>query len=232
MSGETVRGRGNEELSLSFPTPCSRVSFRVPLARDFSHYPSISLKKRSCTRRVKVNLRRNCRVQFMTRQTRKHLIPAAMLTVSNWIQSLPKRLIILLPNTAFGFPMVIFFKLVLNWHDCGNSNFSCEIQVALFYFCHISKSAWSYENRVSKHFVIFRNFPCLIAWHMFTVLVAFVVVFFFACFVDRDSCRSGCRLNYYLTPLPFRFFSLPTILSWTQVTVIWNQRAPWCRLAV
>ena len=24
-------------------------------------------------------------------------------------------------------------------------------------------STWSYENRVSKHFVIFRNFPCLIA---------------------------------------------------------------------
>ena len=80
------------ELSLSFPTPCSRVSFRVSLARDFSHYPSISLKKRSSTRRVKVNLRRNCRVLFTTRQTRKHLIPA-MLTVSNWIQSLPKRLI-------------------------------------------------------------------------------------------------------------------------------------------
>ena len=25
------------------------------------------------------------------------------------------------------------------------------------------KSTWSYENRVSKHFVIFLNFPCLIA---------------------------------------------------------------------
>ena len=24
-------------------------------------------------------------------------------------------------------------------------------------------STWSYENRFSKHFVIFRNFPCLIA---------------------------------------------------------------------
>ena len=40
-------------------------------------------------------------------------------------------------------------------------------------------STWSYENRVSKHFVIFRNFPCLIAWHMFTVLFAYVVFFFF-----------------------------------------------------
>ena len=38
VSGETVRGEGNEELSLSFPAPYSRVSFRVPLARDFSRY--------------------------------------------------------------------------------------------------------------------------------------------------------------------------------------------------
>ena len=29
----------------------------------------------------------------------------------------------------------------------------------------------------SKHFVIFLNFPCLIAWHMFTVLLAYVVFF-------------------------------------------------------
>ena len=64
-------------------------------------------------------------------------------------------------------------------------------------------STWSYENRVSKYFVIFRNFPCLWAWHMFTVLVAYVVFFFLACFVARDSCRSGCRLNYYLTPPDF-----------------------------
>ena len=65
---------------------------------------------------------------------------------------------------------------------------------------------WSYENRVSKHFVIFRNFPCLITWHMFTVLFAYVVSFFFACFVARDLCRSGCRQNYYLTPPPLPIF--------------------------
>ena len=49
--------------------------------------------------------------------------------------------------------------------------------------------------------------------------VGWLCRFFFACFVARDPCRSGCRLNYYLTPPP-RFFSLPTILSLTQVTVI------------
>ena len=80
-------------------------------------------------------------------------------------------------------------------------------------------STWSYENRVSKHFVIFLNFPCLIVWHMSTL--------FLACFVVRDLGRSGCRQNYYLNlPLPSWFFSLPTILSLTQVTVIRNQRAP------
>ena len=51
--------------------------------------------------------------------------------------------------------------------------------------------------------------------------VGWLCRFFFACFVARDPCRSRCRLNYYLTPPPpSRFFSLPTILSLTQVTVI------------
>ena len=42
--------------------------------------------------------------------------------------------------------------------------------------------------------------------------------------VVSDFKRSGCRQNFYLTPLPpsslFFFWSLPTILSLTQVTVI------------
>ena len=37
---------------------------------------------------------------------------------------------------------------------------------------------------------------------MFTVFHAYV---FFACFVVRDLCRSGCRQNYYLTPFLFNF---------------------------
>ena len=56
----------------------------------------------------------------------------------------------------------------------------------------IEISTWSYENRVNKHVVIFLNFPCLIALHMFTVVLAYVF-FFFACFVVTDLCRSGCR---------------------------------------
>ena len=39
VSGESVRGEGKEELSFSFPAPCSHVLFCVPLARDFSRYP-------------------------------------------------------------------------------------------------------------------------------------------------------------------------------------------------
>ena len=45
----------------------------------------------------------------------------------------------------------------------------------------------------------------------------FAYVVFFACFVVRDLCRSGCRQSYYLIPHPY-FFSLPTILCLTQVT--------------
>ena len=80
------------------------------------------------------------------------------------------------------------------------------------------KSTWSYENRVSKHFVIFLNFPCLIACLLCCLLMSFLL---FACFVVRDLCRSGFRQNYCLTFLPPYFFlSLPTIVSLTQVTVI------------
>ena len=40
------------------------------------------------------------------------------------------------------------------------------------------------------------------------MLLAHVVFFLFFvldCFVVRDLCRSGCRQNYYLTPLPMFF---------------------------
>ena len=59
------------------------------------------------------------------------------------------------------------------------------------------KSNWSYENRVSKHFVIFLNFSYLIA-----SLLCCLLMSFFACCVVRDLCRSGCRQNNYFIPLP------------------------------
>ena len=76
----------------------------------------------------------------------------------------------------------------------------------------LCKYTGSYENRVSKHFVIFLNFPCLIA----CLLCCLLCTFFpgGACFVVRDLCRSRCRQNYYLpppSPLPiFRPFFVPT----------------------
>ena len=79
-------------------------------------------------------------------------------------------------------------------------------------------STWSYENRVSKHFVIFLNFPCLIA----CLLCCLLMLLFLACFVVRDLCRSGCRQNYYLTPPPYFFLTHNSLLqSWFR-----------CRLAV
>ena len=61
----------------------------------------------------------------------------------------------------------------------------------------------------------------------FSVLFAYVCVcvsFFGGGGVVSDFKRSGCRQNFYLTLLPpsslFFFWSLPTILSLTQVTVI------------
>ena len=67
-------------------------------------------------------------------------------------------------------------------------------------------STWSYENRVSKHFVISLNFPCLTA-----CLLCCLLMSIFTCFVVRGLSRSGCRQNYYLIPLhPSLFFVVPT----------------------
>ena len=48
---------------------------------------------------------------------------------------------------------------------------------------YIHISTWSYENRVSKHFVIFLNFLSLIA-----CLLLFAYGVFFACFVEVGIC--------------------------------------------
>ena len=39
VSGKALKERGNDKLSLSFPTPCSCISFCMPFAHDFSWYP-------------------------------------------------------------------------------------------------------------------------------------------------------------------------------------------------
>ena len=80
-------------------------------------------------------------------------------------------------------------------------------------------STWSYENRVSKHFVI--DFSQLPLSNSLTYVHCVVCLCRFFLFLFFHLCRSGCKENnYYLTPPPLDFFSLPTILSLTQVTVI------------
>ena len=90
-------------------------------------------------------------------------------------------------------------------------------------------SMWIYENQAGKHFVIFLNFPCLIACLHCCLLMSFV----FACFVVTDLCRSGCIQNYYLPPPhppslpPSLFFFVPTHNSLFNTSdFIWNQCAP------
>ena len=41
-------------------------------------------------------------------------------------------------------------------------------------------------------------FTALLAYVVCLLFCSFVSLFFFACFVVRDLCRSGCKQNYYL----------------------------------
>ena len=82
-------------------------------------------------------------------------------------------------------------------------------------------SAWTYENEVSKHFVISLNFPCLIACLLSCSLMwFFLFILWFGLCVDVAVDKIS-RVSIYsplsLPPSVF-FFILPTILSLTQVT--------------
>ena len=71
------------------------------------------------------------------------------------------------------------------------------------------------KNRVSKHFVIFVNFPCLIACLLCCLLMSFFfLVLWLRICVEVDVDRIT------ILPPSSLFFSLPTILCLTQVTVI------------
>ena len=82
-------------------------------------------------------------------------------------------------------------------------------------------STWTYENEVSKHFVISLNFPCLIACLLSCSLMwFFLFILWFGLCVDVAVDKIS-RVSIYsplsLPPSVF-FFILPTILSLTQVT--------------
>ena len=60
-------------------------------------------------------------------------------------------------------------------------------------------STWSYENRVSKHFVIFRNFPCL--------LCCLLMTYFFWLFLWLGICvEVDVDRITILPPTPLIFF--------------------------
>ena len=107
----------------------------------------------------------------------------------------------------------------------GTKKKYCEFQWIPSYLCLsliflLFISTRIYENRVS-------HLPCL---SLFTVLFAYVASFI-SCFVVRDLCsilrRFRVLSNPHLPPSLARgCFSAPVrnLLSWTKVTVIWNQK--------
>ena len=94
------------------------------------------------------------------------------------------------------------------------------MKIGLAKFCNFS------QLRLSNSLTYVYCFACL-------------CVFFFACFLVRDLCRSRCRQNYYLTPpppLPSWFFSpVHNCFFNTSDSYLKSERASrWfrCRLAV
>ena len=76
-------------------------------------------------------------------------------------------------------------------------------------------STWSYENRVSKHFVIVLSFPCLIACLLCCLLMSFfffLLIWWLGICVEVDVDR--------IIILPLLSLSLPTILSLIRVKII------------
>ena len=91
-----------------------------------------------------------------------------------------------------------------------------------------SIATWIYENRVSQHFVMSLNFPCL---RFFSVvcLCRFLVVLWLRICVEKDISRihvSRSRFTFFLTFPPPPSFprsvfpSLPRIICLKQVTVV------------
>ena len=71
------------------------------------------------------------------------------------------------------------------------------MHIKSFEFLFFYISTWSYENRVSKHFVISLNFP------LFTELFAYVVFLFVLWFIGLCVDVAADRIsNFYLAPLP------------------------------
>ena len=81
-------------------------------------------------------------------------------------------------------------------------------------------STWSYENRVSKHFVIFLNFPCLIACLLCCLLMLLFLLVLWLVICVEVHVDGIIILPRPLPPSLTIFLSLLTVLSLTQLTVI------------
>ena len=80
-------------------------------------------------------------------------------------------------------------RLFLFWETtkCSKENFNVFWKRNNNRSCNNNKYVYlELWNRVSKHFVIFLNFPCLIACLLRCLLMSFFSLF--ACFVVRDLC--------------------------------------------
>ena len=80
----------------------------------------------------------------------------------------------------------------------------CIIYLFIYLFIYLLSSynyTWSYENRVSKHFAIFLNFPCLVACSvLFASVVLFSLVLWLGICVEVDVDRIT------ISPTPPYFF--------------------------
>ena len=97
----------------------------------------------------------------------------------------------------------------------GHKNFVGLIEhlfgITKIEFWYVYISTWSYENRVSKHFVISRNFACVIACLLSCLLMPFFLLFVLwlglgvDAAIDRISRISICSPPPP-TPSVFSFF--------------------------
>ena len=91
-------------------------------------------------------------------------------------------------QTPFSLKSLITQRFPQNSHECALKLTDLWITSLLFDL----NSTWSYENRFSKHFVIFLNFPCLIA----CLLCCLLMSYFFGL-----SCGQGFVQKWMQTEL-------------------------------
>ena len=99
-----------------------------------------------------------------------------------------------------------------SWHPISPIRRIVNRLATIWYVQFINTSTWSYENRVSKQFVTFHNFPCLIACWLCCLLMWFFLLFCgLGICVEVDVDRITMLLSLLppsLPILPYPQFSL------------------------